>query len=130
MKRLFLIIMLLPGLCWGDCPNAIRLLPGAKNDECERIGLEVNAEKSVREDLVRGEYNAKIVDEQKRQLDIKDLTIAEYEKKTGLQGQEIERLRARNDSLENRSSTTFWLGLGAGIIVVLVGSIAIKNVAK
>jgi hypothetical protein len=114
----------------AGCQNAIRLLPNAQNDSCERIGLEVNFEKSIREDLVRGDYNARIVKEQEKQLQIKDLTLTAYEKKDGLQTAEIERVRKRADEIEGRQKTDFWLGLGIGIGLAVVSAWIVKQVAR
>jgi hypothetical protein len=132
-KNLFKLIVslaLIPNLAFGDCPNAIRLNPGDKVTDCERICLSVAYDLQVRKDLVEGEYNVKIIDEQKKVITAKDLVIKDTEGQRDLFKAESIRQQERYESERSKSSWNFWVGLGVGIVTVAISAYVIKQVAR
>lgn len=130
MIRTLFVFAVASSVAVADCANAVRLKVGDVVRDCERIGYSVEYDRQVVKDLVRGEYNEKIVDEQARQLGIKDLTIKAYEDKDKIQGAEIDRVRKRSDEIEARGRTEFWIGLALGFGAAVAGAFIVKQVAK
>lgn len=115
---------------YADCPPAVRLRVGDKVTDCERIGLSDEADLKVKKDLIEGDFNKKIIDEQKRQLELKDLVITDYSKRSDLWEQEAMRAREVADKAQNRSENNFWLGILAGVALTLGAAWGYGQVAK
>ena len=128
--KFFLVLMLSSMQATAGCPNAIRLLPGAQNDTCERIGLSVDYDVTVRKQLVEGDYNKQLVQQQKQLLDLKDLQIADHEKEEGVLKDEVQRERSALDAERARAKLDFWIGAAAGVLTVVLSAWVVKRTIR
>jgi hypothetical protein len=117
-------------LAFADCPNAVVLHVGDKVTDCDRVGLSTGYEKSVRKDLIETDFNKKIIDEQTKIIDLKDLSIKQSNDQAMLWKTESDREREAYDKERARTNTSFWVGMGVGILVILGGAYAVKSVAR
>ena len=126
-----IIASLLSGqLALADCPNAVTLHVGDKVADCDRIGLSIAFEKGMRKDLIESDFNKKIVEEQAKIIDLKDLSIKQSNEQSTLWKEEATRERDAYDKERSRTNTSFWFGMGLGILVILGGAYAVKSVAR
>lgn len=134
MKKLIIAMMTIVLLgtipAKATCPNAIRLNVGDKVIDCDRIGLSIEYDKRIRKELIEGEYDKKIVKEQKRQITMKDLTIQEVDKRSDLWEKESERLREENDELKKGNNWKFWVGIFSGIALTVLSGWSVGQIAK
>jgi len=84
----------------------------------------------MNKDLVTGDFDKQIADEQKRVIELKDLRIAESDKQGSLWKTEADRERDAYDKERNHGDTKFWIGIGLGAFTILAGAWAVKQVAK
>lgn len=112
------------------CSPAVKLFVGDKVTDCPRIGLSEEADLANRKQLIEGDYNLKILSEQKQMLDLKDKQISYIQKQDDLWKADAERERAAYDAERGRAKTEFWIGLGVGILTVVVAGYAVHQVAK
>jgi hypothetical protein len=91
--------------------------------DCDRIGLSIPYDESVRKDLVELEFNRKIIGEQKRLIDLKDLAIQTSQEQSNLWKEEA-------ISQRKSSSTNFYLGVAGGIVIVLASAWALGQVSN
>jgi hypothetical protein len=113
-----------------SCPPAVRLNVGDKVTDCPRIGLSDEADLENRKQLVEGDFNIKIIDEQKKMLDLKDLQISYIQKQDDLWKADALREREAYDKERSRSNTSFWVGFGVGLLTVVVTGYALGQVHK
>ena len=125
-----LIVSMTSQYAMADCPNAIRLKVGDTVKDCERIGLSVEYDQQVREDLVRGDFNKEITEEQKKIISLKDLQIKDTQDQKDLYKADALREREALDKERERSKMGFWVGLGAGIVLTVLSGWAIGQAAK
>jgi hypothetical protein len=98
--------------------------------DCDRIGLNLQFERSVREQVIQNDYNAKIIDEQKKIIDLKDLTINTSQQQAQLWKTEAERSRKLADEANQEKTKDFAYGLVGGILLTVLAGWALGQVAK
>lgn len=113
----------------ADCPPAVRLKVGATVTDCDRVGLSDAADLQVRKDLVEGDFNKKIISEQKRQIELKDLLIVDITAQKTLWQTDALRERKYADSQRDNASRNLWLGIGVGIGLTVLSAWAMGQVA-
>jgi hypothetical protein len=121
---------MMSNFAFADCKPAVRLNVGDKVTDCPRIGLSEDADKQIRIDLIEGDFNKKIVEEQKRQIDLKDLMITDLRTQKDLWRDDAMREREYADSQRAKSDRNFWIGFGIGILSVVAAGYAIGQVSK
>lgn len=121
-----MIVSLLSTSSFADCPNAVNLKVGDKVTDCDRVGLSTQFEKGLRKDLIESDYNKKIIDEQAKIITLKDLSIKQSNDQATLWKDESTRERDAYDRERSRTTTSFWMGLGVGILVIIGGAYALK----
>lgn len=115
---------------WADCPNAVVYHVGDKVTDCDRIGLNLDTERTVREKVVEGEFNAQIVKEQKKMIDLKDLAITDQSKQVDLWKGETTRQKDRADTAEEKKGRDFMWGLLAGVALTALSGWALGQAAR
>jgi hypothetical protein len=128
--KLFLALLLIPQVAFAGCLNAIRLEVGDKVTDCPRIGLSIEYDEKVRQDLIKGEFNAKIVDHYEGLLKVKDQVIESKDKQITIYRAEVDRSHEALDKERSRSKVDFWIGLGTGAAVILLGAIVVQKVVR
>jgi len=114
----------------AECPNAVYLKVGDTVKDCPRIGLSESYDLEVRKELIEGDYNKKLLTEKDRLLGFKDLQIQYHAQQTDLWRADALRERDAYDKERSRTNTTFWVGLGVGILTVLVAGYAMGQIDK
>jgi len=114
----------------SKCPNAVLLKVGDRVSDCDRIGLSIEFEKTVREQVIQNDYNLRIIDEQKKIIDLKDLTINTSQEQARLWKEEAERSRKKYDEANEARSKDFLYGLIGGIILTALAGWTVGQVAK
>jgi hypothetical protein len=112
------------------CPSAVLLRVGDRVSDCERIGLNLQFEKTVREQVIQNDYNLKIIEEQKKIIDLKDLTIRSSQEQAQLWKEEAERARKKYDEASQTRSKDFLYGLIGGVILTALAGWTVGQVAK
>lgn len=112
------------------CPNAVLLKVGDTVTDCDRIGLNLEFEKTVRQQVIQNDYNLKIMEEQKKIIDLKDLTIKTSQDQGQLWKEEAERSRKYADEANQSRSKDFFLGLASGILLTALAGWALGQVAN
>ena len=129
MKFLF-ALLIAPAMALGDCPNAVYLNIGDKVLDCPRIGLSEPYDVQVRADLVKGDYNSKLVTQYEGLLKIKDQILESKDKQITLFRTEVDRSYLALDQERSRTKTDFWVGLAAGIGIILISAVVIEKVVR
>ena len=114
----------------SKCPNAVLLKVGDTVTDCDRIGLNLEFEKTVREQVIQNDYNLKIIDEQKKVIDLKDLTIKTSQEQAQLWKEEADRSRKYADEANQNRSKDFLFGLIGGIVLTALAGWTIGQVAN
>lgn len=114
----------------ANCPNAISLNVGDKVTDCPRIGLSVEYDKQVRKELVEGEYNKQIVDQQKRIIELKDLQIKQTTEQSDLWRSEALREREALDKERNKTNWGLWGGILGGIALTVLAGWAVGQASR
>jgi len=114
----------------GKCPNAVLIRVGEKVTDCDRIGLNLEFERSVREQVIQNDFNLKIIEEQKKIIDFKDLTIKTSQDQALLWKEEAERARQKYDEANQARSKDFLYGVIGGIVLTALAGWTIGQVAK
>lgn len=128
MILILLIITITVSPIFAQCPNSVRLKKGDKVSDCERIGYSLEYDKRVREELIEGDYNKKIiVEERKLNLRMKDLIKLEKDENLVLRT-EVKRVRTDSDKKSSGSNTSFFLGVGFTLLAVGVVGYALGQV--
>jgi hypothetical protein len=110
----------------ADCPNAVDLKVGDTVKDCDRVGLSLDYNKTVQKQLVDGDYNAQIVDEQGKQLTLKDLDI-QYQQKRGDNAIADSSLYQSQLAQEKQKSKfDLWIGIGIGLLAAYIGAEAVR----
>lgn len=134
MKRrlIFLIIatLLLPKGTYGQCPNAVDLKVGATVTDCARVGLRTDYAQGIQKELIEGDYNKKIVDEQKKLIELKDLAIQNTTDQAKVWKDEATRERQVADEEQAATRKDWWVGFACGVAVLLGGAWTVKQVAR
>lgn len=118
-----------PSFGADTCVPAVRLKVGDKVTDCDRIGLSEQADLETRKQLVEGDYNKKILDEQQKIIDLKDLQIKYTTEQKDLWQSDAMRERAAYDAERSRTNMNFWIGLGAGILLTVAAGWAVGQAA-
>lgn len=113
-----------------DCPNAVLLRVGDKVTDCDRIGLNLQFDKQIRQEIIEAEFNDKIIQEQKKMLDLKDLTISTTREQADLWKAEAERLRKKNDEQKWIDTPNFLLGFLSGVAIMALAGWTVGQVAN
>lgn len=108
----------------------MKLNVGDKVTDCPRIGLSEQADLENRQQLIEGDYNKKIIEQQQKQIDLKDLMITDQKARGDLWQDEAQRERDYADKMKANGDQKFWLGLGVGLLTVLVTGYALGQVNK
>lgn len=105
---------------YAECPSAVTLRVGDAVTDCTRVGLNLETNKQVQKDLIEGDYNKKIIEEQKKLINIKDLQIKYSEEQYQLWKTDALRERESVDKLRKDNKQDFWVGilLGAGAVIL------------
>lgn len=117
-------------LAASNCPNAVLLNVGDKVTDCNRIGLNLEFEKSVREQVIQNDYNLRIIEEQKKIIDLKELTIKTAQDQSQLWKDEAERSRKKYDEAMDARSKDLLYGLISGILLTALAGWTVGQVAK
>jgi hypothetical protein len=112
------------------CDNAVTLRKGDTVKDCDRIGYSLEYDKTVRADLVEGDYNKKIVEEQKKLIELKDLSISLNQKQSELWKEEAMREREAYDKERNKGNKSLWLGIALGVLLTVGAGYAIGQASK
>jgi len=112
----------------SECPNAIDLAVGDKITDCDRVGLSREYAKTVKTELIEADFNKKIVSEQKRLIEIKDLALTASMEQADLWKAQEAKTRATLEDERSRAGRPFWLGMLAGVGLVLASAWAVGQV--
>lgn len=123
-------MLMAPVRSLADCPNAISLGVGEKVTDCPRIGLSLEYDKQVRKDLIEGDFNKKIVEEQKKLIDMKDLQMKYTIEDRDLWKAEAIREREALDKERNKTNWGLWGGLIGGIALTVLAGWAVGQAGK
>ena len=113
---------------YAECPNAITLRVGDTVTDCTRVGINLDTNKGIQKDLIEGEYNKKIIEEQKKLIDIKDLQTKYSEDQYQLWKTDALRERENTDKLRKDNKQDFWIGLLLGAGAVILGGWSVGQV--
>lgn len=127
---LFLVICLTGQSFAAECPNAIDLSKGATVTDCDRVGLSKEYAAQVRKELIEGDYNRQIVEEQKRLINIKDLALKSSGEQVDLWRSEAGRSREQLDRERSRGNLPIFIGFLSGVAMVLASAWAVKQVGR
>lgn len=114
----------------SECPNSLFLKVGDVVTDCDRIGFNLEFEKTIRQQIIENDYNLKIIEEQKNILLLKDLTIRTSQMQSVLWKEEADRLRKKYDDLNETKSKDFLYGVIGGIILTALAGWSLGQVAK
>lgn len=123
-------MMVTPFRSFADCQNAISLNVGDRVTDCPRIGLSLDYDKQVRKDLIEGDYNKQVVDQQQRIIELKDLQIKQTSEQADLWKTEALREREALDKERNRTNWGFWGGLIGGVALTVLAGWAVGQAGK
>jgi hypothetical protein len=112
------------------CPNAVSLPVGSTVKDCARVGLSADYDKTVRKELVEGDQNKVIVQQQTQIIQLKDLTIKSTQDEAAIWKQQSDAATEALEKEKNRSSMTLIGGILIGAGAILLSSWAVKNVSK
>jgi len=132
MRTLISILLCLSliGNAFATCDNAVILKKGDVVKDCDRVGLSIEYNDQVMKDLVEGDYNGKIVEEQKKVLTLKDLSIDLNKKQADLWKEEAQRERKLYDEERNKGDKSLWIGITMGILITVAAGYAIGQVSR
>ena len=125
-----IISSLLSNIALADCPNAVRLKVGDTVTDCERIGLSLDEDLRVREAIKNGEIDSQLVEEQKRLIDMKDLTIKDASDENKDLKDEVKRTRKEVDDSRGASHMELFIGMGIGIALTAIVAWEIQKVVQ
>lgn len=112
------------------CDNAVILKVGDTVKDCDRVGLSLEYNKSVTRDLIEGDYNKKIIEEQEKILSLKDLSIELNQQRSELWRQDAERERKLLDEEKSKGSRSLWIGIAVGVLLTVGAGYALGQAAK
>lgn len=127
---LIISTILSPLRSFADCQNAISLNVGDKVTDCPRIGLSLDYDRQIRKELIEGDYNRQIVDQQKRIIDLKDLQIKQTTDQADLWKSEALREREALDKERNKTNWGFWGGLIGGVALTVLSAWAVGQASR
>lgn len=133
LKKIFVSILIVATTSQAlavECPNATYLKIGDVVKDCDRIGLSKEYDLGLRKELIESDYNKQVIVEQKKLLDLKDISISVYEQKSDLWKSEAERERTQLDKERDRNGKYFWLGILSGIGLTLGAAWAVGQVSR
>ena len=113
-----------------DCKPSVLLKIGDKITDCDRVGLSLDTDLKVRKELVEGDFNKKILEEQKKVIDLKDLTIKYTSDQKDLWKMEADRSHDLYLRERDRNDKYFWIGIAAGILLTVGAGYAIGQAAN
>lgn len=125
---IIVVSLLIPRTVLADCPNAVSLKVGDKVTDCDRIGLSLPYDLKVRQSLVEGDYNLKIIEQKDRLITAKDLALKDADEQKILYRDEANRARKDADDARASANTRFWIGVGVGFLAILGGAWAVGQV--
>lgn len=127
---LMIVTSLISNLAFADCQPAVNLNVGDKITDCVRVGVRPDVLTDMNKQLIENDFNKKILEEQKQLITLKDLRIKQSDDQASLWQSDSKRERENYDKERNRSSTSFWVGLGAGILITLGTAFAVRQVVR
>lgn len=135
LKRSVIILMIstlaaFPSRSFAECQNAISLNVGERVADCPRIGLSLEYDKQIRKELIEGDYNKQIIDQQKRIIDLKDLQIKQTSEQADLWRSEALREREALDKERNKTNWGFWGGLIGGVALTVLAGWAVGQASR
>ena len=128
--KILIVSIITVNIAQAECPNAVTLNVGDSVKDCNRIGLSVDYEKRIRKELHENEYNKRLLEEQNKLIELKDLKSTELEKQSNLWKSDALREREALDKERNKPNYGFWGGLVLGIGVIVLGAWSIKQVGR
>lgn len=128
--KILIVSIITVNIAQAECPNVVTLNIGDSVKDCNRIGLSVDYEKRIRKELHENEYNKRLLEEQNKLIELKDLKSTELEKQSNLWKSDALREREALDKERNKPNYGFWGGLVLGIGVVVLGAWSIKQVGR
>lgn len=128
--KILIVSLITVNIAQAECPNVVTLNIGDSVKDCNRIGLSVDYEKRIRKELHENEYNKRLLEEQNKLIELKDLKSTELEKQSNLWKSDALREREALDKERNKPNYGFWGGLVLGIGVVVLGAWSIKQVGR
>jgi hypothetical protein len=130
MKIVSTILLLCFTLRALSCENAVNLNKGDTVKDCDRVGLSVEYNKKVMKDLVEGDYNKKIIEEQRKIIELKDLSMELSRKQSDMWKEESYRNRSSLDHERGKVSKSLWIGVSLGILMTVAAGYAIGQASK
>ena len=115
---------------FAECDNAVILKKGDVVKDCDRVGLSMDYNNQVMKDIVEGEYAGKIVEEQKKIITLKDLSIDISQKQSELWKEEATRTRKELDSEKNKGNKSLWIGIALGLCLTIAAGYALGQVSR
>lgn len=126
----FVGITVLANSALADCPNAVSLNVGDKVVDCPRIGLSLEYDKQIRKELIEGDYNKEIINQQNRIIELKDLQIKQTTEQADLWKSEAQRERDALDKEKNKTNWGVWGGLMGGVALTVLAGWALGQVSR
>jgi hypothetical protein len=108
----------------------VRYGVGDRVADCPRIGLSLEADAQNRAQLVQFDYDQKVIDAQAKELTLKDLMISDQKARGDLFQADAQRERESADKARASEKTSFWVGVGAGFLTILLGAWSVRQVSK
>ena len=119
-----------PARSFAECQNAISLNVGDRVSDCPRIGLSLDYDRQIRKDLIEGDFNKQIVDQQKRIIELKDLQIKQTSEQADVWKTEALREREALDKERNKTNWGFWGGLIGGVALTVLAGWAVGQASR
>jgi hypothetical protein len=101
----------------ATCPNAVDLKVGDTVTDCPRVGLSLPYNKTVEKELIDNDYNTQIIQDQAKELTLKDLDVQYYKQRGDTAISDLAVTQADLDTERKKSHTDLWVGIAAGILL-------------
>jgi hypothetical protein len=123
---LIMSLMFQSTMVWaGDsttCPNAVRLKVGDKVTDCERIGLSLTEDLTVRTNLEQGKINSQIIDTQADLIKQRATQLDDSQKETALYKDDSKKAWGEVDRLRSEGDTRLIIGIAAGVLATFLSA--------
>lgn len=136
MSKLLIILMSFnilladPSPTPSTCPNAVVLHKGDSVKDCDRIGLSVNYDKQVRQDLVEGDFNKKLNQINKQIQDAQEDRYNKLAEQSKLWQDQAVQERDNYTKEREVASRNIWIGIGVGVLMTILTGFMVKQVVK
>lgn len=117
-------------LAYADCPPALNLKIGTVVTDCDRIGLNLDTDAKIKKDLIESDYNKKIVEEQQKIIDLKDLSLKTSIERSQIWEIEAKRMETKYNDSQKSIGYPFYAGLAAGVVLMLASGYALGQVSR